>query len=63
MVNKYLIQNKNAEIIIVGDFNDEPGNESVLKTLDAQPYNCNSPGSLQNYQNGNILLNSAYESF
>ena len=62
-VNYYLNQNKNSEIIIIGDFNDEPGNESVLKILDAQPYDCNAAGSLQNYRNDNILLNTAYESF
>lgn len=62
-INYFFNQNKNSKIIIIGDFNDEPGNESILKTLDAQPFNCNVPGSLQNYMNDNILINTAYESF
>ncbi|MEJ2615997.1 MAG: hypothetical protein P8Z35_13650, partial [Ignavibacteriaceae bacterium] len=62
-VNSYLAQNKNSKIIIMGDFNDEPGNKSVLKVLDAQPYDCNSPGSLQNLKNGNILINTSYKKF
>ena len=59
----YLNKNKDSNIIILGDFNDEPGNESVLKILDAQPCNCNVHGSLQNYSNDDILLNTAYKSF
>ncbi len=62
-VDFYMEQNKNSKIIIMGDFNDEPGNESVLKVLDAQPYNCNATGSLQNSGNGNILLNTSYKIF
>ena len=62
-VNSYLAQSKNSKIIIMGDFNDEPGNESVLKVLDAQPYDCNSPGSLQNLKDGNILFNISYKKF
>ena len=62
-VNSYLDKDKNAKILIMGDFNDEPGNKSVLKTLNAQPFNCDVHGSLQNNLNDNILLNTAYESF
>ncbi len=62
-INYFLNQNKNSMIIAVGDFNDEPGNESVSKTLDAQPFDCNSSRSLQNYKNDNILWNIAYKTF
>ncbi|MGB8320872.1 MAG: endonuclease/exonuclease/phosphatase family protein [Ignavibacteriaceae bacterium] len=62
-VDFYLAQNKGSKIIIMGDFNDEPGNESVLKILDAQPYDCNAHGSLQYLRNDNILLNASYENF
>ena len=62
-VNFYLSKNKSSKIVIMGDFNDEPGNESVLKVLDAQPYDCNAHGSLQNLKNGNILINTSYDNF
>lgn len=35
----------------------------MLKILDAQPFDCDVHRSLQNYRNGDILLNTAYESF
>ena len=62
-VNFYLAQSKDAKIIIMGDFNDEPGNESLLKVLNAQPYDCDAHGSLQNLKNGDILLNTSYKDF
>ncbi|MFT4667083.1 MAG: putative extracellular nuclease [Polaribacter sp.] len=50
--NKILTNNPNAKIVITGDFNDEPDNDSVLSALDAKPvgetvennklYNCSS---------------------
>lgn len=39
-VNKILLRNKNANIIITGDFNDEPTNKSITNTLGANPYFC-----------------------
>ncbi|MCE1188108.1 MAG: endonuclease/exonuclease/phosphatase family protein, partial [Ignavibacteria bacterium] len=41
-VDKLLAANKNARIVIMGDFNDEPDNNSILKTLDAGLYTCDS---------------------
>jgi predicted extracellular nuclease len=48
--NKLLSKNPNARIVITGDLNDEPNNDSVLSVLDARPtgdkvdmtqlYNC-----------------------
>jgi endonuclease/exonuclease/phosphatase family metal-dependent hydrolase len=48
--NNILTKNPNARIVITGDFNDEPNNDSVLSVLDARPigdkiennklYNC-----------------------
>jgi predicted extracellular nuclease len=59
-VNNYFKLNKNSKIIIVGDFNDEPGNASILKTLDAIPFFCeSSPRS----KNSSELFNLAYNSF
>ena len=30
----------NSEVIIIGDFNDNPNDESIVKTLDTQSYDC-----------------------
>ncbi len=62
-IDNYLNQNRNSKILIMGDFNDEPANESILKTLNAQPFKCDNPTSPQNKTNYDILLNLAYEAF
>ncbi len=62
-VDNYLRQNGNSKIFIMGDFNDEPSNESILKTLNAQSFKCYNPTSPQNNPNNDILLNLAYEEF
>ena len=62
-INYYFKENKNSKIIILGDFNDEPGDESLLKTLRAYPFDCNSSSSLPNKKNNDILLNLAYKTF
>src|SRR5690606_33267903 len=41
-VDSLFALNKNSKIIIMGDFNDEPVNVSVLNTLKAQPFICDS---------------------
>lgn len=52
-----------SKIIILGDFNDDPTNISIVKTLDAEPFICDSMS-----QNNKInfvkfqLFNLAYES-
>ncbi len=69
--NKILTNDPNAKIVITGDFNDEPDNDSVLSTLDAKPigekvennklYNCSSKadaegqGSYRYKDNWNML--------
>ncbi|NWF88956.1 MAG: hypothetical protein HXY50_05775 [Ignavibacteriaceae bacterium] len=49
--------NKKAKIIIMGDFNDEPVDESIIRSLGAEPFKCDvsnkqlldtSPGELYN---------------
>lgn len=48
---KLLKSQKNAHIIIMGDFNDEPANISIRDTLGAAPFACsaeNSPSELYN---------------
>lgn len=41
-VDKLLKMNINSNILIMGDFNDEPSNESLNKTLDAINFECES---------------------
>ncbi len=41
-VNKLFDKNENAKIIIMGDFNDEPVDESILKSLGAHPFKCDT---------------------
>ncbi len=45
-----------CNVIILGDFNDEPGNESIEKVLDAQDFQCVK-------QSKRILLNLAYKKY
>jgi hypothetical protein len=40
-------KNEMSKIIIMGDFNDEPVDESVLKTFGAEPFKCD-PNSTKN---------------
>lgn len=42
MVTREFDADKNANIVIMGDFNDEPGNKSILETLNAIPFQCDS---------------------
>ena len=39
-VDRIFDKNRNAKIIIMGDFNDEPVDESILKVLGADPFKC-----------------------
>lgn len=54
--SELLKANKNADIIVIGDFNDDPSNRSITKVLDAEEMDGgSSPDSL--------LINLSYESF
>lgn len=57
-VNKLLSYNKNSNILIVGDFNDEPGNNSILKTLDARPLFCSD-----SVKPSDALYNTSFERY
>lgn len=61
-IDYYYKQNKNSMVIALGDFNDEPSNESVSKTLGALPFNCDSVPP-QNRKNIDILFNLAYKTY
>ncbi len=41
-VDKNFESNRNSKIIVMGDFNDEPGNTSLMNQLRATPFNCDS---------------------
>ncbi len=58
-VNKVLSENKEARIIITGDFNDLPSNISIKKILSAKPYICSKN---ENIKQSN-LYNLSYELF
>ena len=45
-----------SKVIILGDFNDEPNNESVEHFLDAKDFNCDSTSN-------SFLVNLAYKKF
>jgi hypothetical protein len=46
-VDRVFDKNGFAKIIIIGDFNDEPVDESILKTLGADPFKCD-PSNAKN---------------
>lgn len=63
-VNKILEENSNAKIIIIGDFNDEPTNNSVLNTLAAVPIKCDSlPGIDAEADLSSDLFNTSYQQY
>lgn len=57
-VDKLLAYNKKSNIIIVGDFNDEPGNTSILKTLSAKPLYCSD-----SVKANDALYNTSFERY
>ena len=52
-----------ANIIIIGDFNDEPVNKSVLETLSAHPLKCDSLNADFEFEPAKELFNLSYEDF
>ena len=55
--------NPKAKIIIIGDFNDEPTNVSILETLNAIPLLCDSLPSAEEIETSGELFNLSYEAF
>jgi predicted extracellular nuclease len=55
-VDKLFQTGKSANVIIMGDFNDEPANVSIIQTLDAKSFNCDDKNA--STENG-ILYNLA----
>ncbi len=61
-IESLLKQNSNSKIIFVGDFNDEPNNESILNHLKAYPLICDSIDSSDlQVDNEAELFNLAYQ--
>jgi len=48
----------NSRVIIIGDFNDNPNNESIVKTLGTESYDCTQAGLPKEN-----LVNLAYKKF
>jgi endonuclease/exonuclease/phosphatase family metal-dependent hydrolase len=62
-INNILLQNPRSFIIIMGDFNDEPTNNSILNTLKAQPVLCDTLRGDLKESAGDDLYNLAYEPY
>ena len=62
-VQKDFMKNPNSKIIIIGDFNDEPGNNSILKTLMAHPVYCDSIPQGDEISSSAQLFNLSYKAY
>ena len=62
-VDRIFSMNEYANIFIIGDFNDEPVNISVLETLNANPIMCDSIPLQLEFKSEKELFNLAYNSF
>jgi hypothetical protein len=62
-VDRIFSSDQNSKIFIIGDFNDDPVNLSVLETLKAHPIKCDSlPNDFEMNSRGE-LFNLSYQSF
>ncbi len=65
-IEHILDNNKYAKIIVMGDFNDEPTNNSILNYLKAKPVICDSVEMIQEIssaEDNSDLFNLSYHSF
>jgi hypothetical protein len=62
-VDRIFQRDSNANIFIIGDFNDDPVNVSVMETLKAHPIICDSLTSEYEFSSGSELYNLSYESY
>ena len=62
-VDEEFADNPNAKIIIIGDFNDEPGNISILDSLNAHPIICDSLPNGNEFETGAELFNISYQAY
>jgi predicted extracellular nuclease len=62
-VDKEFKENPDTKIIIVGDFNDEPTNISILEVLGAQPFKCDSIKAEYLIETKSELFNTSYQAY
>ena len=62
-VDRIFQADSNANIFVIGDFNDDPVNVSVLETLKAHPVKCDSLNSDYEFSPVGELFNLSYEKF
>lgn len=62
-VDYYFSKNPNANIIIMGDFNDDPVNISLTETLGASPLKCDTVNTTIEITDSRNLYNLSYQSF
>lgn len=65
-IEKIFSQNNKANIVVMGDFNDEPLNNSILNYLKAKPILCDSIemiNQITHKEDNSDLFNLAYKSF
>lgn len=62
-VDRIFSTDKNANIVIIGDFNDDPVNTSVLDVLRANPIKCDSLPSGFEMNSAGELFNLSYQAF
>lgn len=62
-VDRLFKSNQDAKIIIMGDFNDDPIDESVLNTLKAIPFKCDKSSQEKIKVPQNELYNISYDLF
>ena len=63
-VDKIFSGNPEAKIIIMGDFNDEPTNTSILNTLAAAPFKCDSLSEVNSEEDIiSDLFNTSYQQY
>jgi len=56
-------QNPRSKIIVLGDFNDEPTNISVLETLNANTFKCDSLKAEDIFYTECELFNTSYQAY
>lgn len=62
-VDNVLSGNPGALVLIMGDFNDEPTNNSLLNTLKAHPIICDSIATDVTAENDDELYNLSYQAY
>jgi predicted extracellular nuclease len=63
-VDRIFEVDSSADIFIIGDFNDDPNNISLLETLNAYPIKCDSIElEVEEFESAGQLFNLSYEAF